>query len=63
MLEIETLKPPAGAGEPSVIRPVAEFPPWTLTGNTEKPVSAGGFTVKLALRELGPSFPLILTTS
>ena len=59
-----TATPPAGAALPSVTVPVADWPPGTLVGLTEKPVSAGrlGWTTRSAERVTPPPVTVMVTT-
>jgi len=59
-----TATPPAGAGLPRVTVPVADWPPGTLVGLTEKPVSAGrlGCTTRSLERVTPPPVTEIVTT-
>src|SRR5215203_2719182 len=64
LLERETAKPPAGAGDVSVTVPCDEAPPVTLAGFTATVESdaggGGGVTVSVALRAVPPNAPLIV---
>lgn len=62
LLDNEMFNPPEGAAEPIVTVPVAVLPPRRLMGDTDRPVNTGAFTVKLALRKLLPTVPLIFAT-
>ena len=59
-----TATPPAGAGLPRVTVPVADWPPGTLVGLTEKPVSGGrlGCTTRSLERVTPPPVTEIVTT-
>jgi len=61
-LESFTTKPPEGAGPESVTVPVEEPLPVTELGLTFTLRRTGGFTVKVALCETVPSFPVIVAT-
>jgi hypothetical protein len=50
LLASVTTAPPVGAAPFSVTVPVEEMPPTTLAGLREIDDSAGGFTVRMALR-------------
>ena len=67
LLDRETAKPPAGAGDVSVTVPCDEAPPVTLAGLTATVESdagggggGGGVTVSVALRAAPPNAPLIV---
>jgi hypothetical protein len=70
LLDRETAKPPAGAGDVSVTVPCEEVPPVTLAGFTANAESVagggggggggGGVTVSVALRAVPPYAPLIV---
>jgi hypothetical protein len=67
LLDRETARPPAGAGDVSVTVPCDEAPPVTLAGFTATADSdgggggAGGVTVNDALRAVPPNAPLIVS--
>jgi hypothetical protein len=60
LLESVTTAPPAGAAPLSVTVPVELLPPTTLVGFTVNEESAGGFTVRVAVRVV-PNVPEIVT--
>jgi hypothetical protein len=67
LLDTDTAKPPAGAGDVSVTAPCDEAPPVTLAGFTATVESdaggggaGGGVTVSVALRAVPPNAPLIV---
>ena len=56
-----TTKPAAGAMPFNVIVAVEETPPATVVGERLIPVRIGGVTVKVAVKEVAPSFPVMVT--
>ena len=62
LLERETEIPPIGAAVPMVTVPLDVFPPFTEAGLSVRPVSIGGFIVRLAEADAPFKFPVIVAT-